>query len=77
MQFRITEKDDDGYDIYLGSVKSPPSLNQKQAEGQIIDAWDDFKATEPEADSEFIQFLVDRYTFTAVKDEVIDIVLDR
>jgi len=62
--YSITEHDPDEGPIYLGAVTDPLHRPTEQVEAIIDSAWPDFQETKPDADSEFIPYLVEHYGFT-------------
>ena len=67
-RYSITEHDPDEGPIYLGAVTDPLNRPTKQVEAIIDSAWPRFQKTRPDADSEFIPYLVKHHKFTEADD---------
>jgi cytochrome c-type biogenesis protein CcmH/NrfF len=67
LQFRII-KEYPGHTVVCLGVVSIQDIDQVVAEKIIHIAWHYFVNSGPNSDSQFIDWLVERYGFTAVKD---------
>ena len=76
MKIRIIKEWDDHEPVVLGIVEANELyLSGADAKKAVDDAWVSFQATEPESDTEFIDFLVRLMNFRKVQDDAIDMVI--
>jgi hypothetical protein len=68
-RFNLIREYDDGDSLLLGTIKTNKSYRT------ITDAWEEFKDSEPDCDSQFIQFLVEHYGCIEIVDKNINIYL--
>lgn len=54
--FDITEADQSG-PIFLGSVTAPKGMTFSEATRIIQESWSDFQDTQPDTDSDYIEYL--------------------
>ena len=75
MKFRIIEDDEYEGRIFLGTVVSPKGMSRERALKTINDNWSDFMETEPDTDSSYIAYLVEKFGFTEVDDDTEEVVV--
>lgn len=72
-KLRIIRSWDDHEPVVLGHVST--SMGEDHAQRVVEDAWEAFKATEPDSDSQFLGYLVENHGFRIIEDDFIDMVV--
>jgi len=75
-KIRIIREYDDHDPIVLGTIIGGSCYTKKVAIRLVNDAWDEFQATEPNSDTDFIKYMTDKPNWSLFEeDDSIDLVV--